>query len=88
MVIPTQAKEAFWKAVEACLVQFHHFQSPDAKQAIKHFQKKLKDASPPLGGEMVYHEEPFYLACDLAGQQLDLASHRESYDKVLEDVKW
>jgi hypothetical protein len=32
---------------------------------------------------MIYHAEPFEMACDLADQPLDYAAHREAYEAIL-----
>jgi hypothetical protein len=37
---------------------------------------------------IVYHEEPFYLACDLMNHQLNLEGHREKYDTILQRHGW
>jgi hypothetical protein len=34
--------------------------------------------------QLIYHEEPFYLACDIADIDLELGPVRDEYDSLLE----
>lgn len=38
--------------------------------------------------DIVYHEEPFYLACDLMDRQLKIEDHQEKYNAILERHGW
>jgi hypothetical protein len=46
--------------------------------------------SPPAGmsSELIYHAEPFDVACDVADTPLDLSQYRPSYDSILQRHNW
>ncbi|MBI3025158.1 MAG: hypothetical protein HY618_03850 [Candidatus Tectomicrobia bacterium] len=78
-------RESFWKVVEKCLQQFHGFQQEIAKEKCRTLRGRLGKELPEenLDPEIVYHAEPFYVACDIARKQLNLRRNREEYDKIL-----
>lgn len=87
MIVPPnaaglQVKEAFWRTVEECLVEFHHLPRAEAFRQVQELRVRLE--RPPLGlsGDVVYHDEPFDVACRLAGKALDLSSHRPRYEAI------
>jgi hypothetical protein len=79
-------KRAFWEAVRLCLVSFHRFDTGTAEKTIETYKSRLADSKHPGAAEIVYHEDPFNLACELAGKQLDVDSYAQAYDKILEEV--
>ena len=94
MVEPKLAAE-FWAAVEDCLVQFHCLSRPDAAQKVTGLWRRLANLTPAsnikVGGQqiqqtfddMIYHAEPWYLACNLADQQVPLEPNRTAYEQIL-----
>ena len=75
----------FWVAVEDCLVRFHRFEPGAAKQETHALWERLRQAAQPAGyRDMVYHEEPWYIACDLAGRE-DHALRRADW-RAYEDI--
>lgn len=97
MVTPRMAAE-FWAAVEECLVQFHNLQRCDAASRVTSLWKRLADIpSPPSDAaeneiekldersfdEMIYHAEPWYIACNLANEEIPLDPHRTAYEQIL-----
>jgi hypothetical protein len=84
----TQVQATFWGAVEDCLVLFHGFTADDAFVAVNGLKERLRseawlDASEPTAETMIYHAEPWYLACDLAKRDLDVTEHLALYQSVL-----
>jgi len=89
-----QLAPAFWAAVEDCLVEFHRFSRSMAAEKVIDFRQRLENISIPSTGErrgetgpaladMIYHAEPWYLACNLAGEEIALAPNRTAYDEIL-----
>ena len=76
-------KNAFWAAVADCLARFHGIEPQIAKA--RTFELRQTSESPPPGidADLVYHAEPFDVACRVAGHDLDLAAFRASYDEIL-----
>lgn len=93
MILPAsstnvQVREAFWRTVEECLVEFHQLSHAEAFRRVQDLRGRLDQ--PPLGlsGDLIYHDEPFDVACRIAGRTLDLASHRARYDSILAAYNW
>jgi hypothetical protein len=87
-------RDAFWKSVEACLVQFHSKSTSDAAVETGELRHKIDNPPPDIDGELIYHQEPFYVACDLAHlndigeQERLLASHANRYAAILSRYGW
>ena len=76
------AERAYWEAVKDCLVEFHEFNVHDAENAVYGYQKEVvSQMSSPL---LIFHEEPFYLANEIADKELPLAPYREKYRKIVQ----
>jgi hypothetical protein len=82
-------KDAFWAIVTDCLERFHDF-TPSAAMAESRALRAaiesptLADAPPPgYDGDLIFHGEPFYVACDIAGRELRLDEHRTEYQVLL-----
>jgi hypothetical protein len=79
----------FWSAVEDCLVNFHQFDRDKAAEKVIATWRRL-----PAGPEtkcfessfedMIYHAEPWYIACNIAGQELSLGHYQLQYADVLQ----
>jgi hypothetical protein len=67
-VMDSGLKSSFWAIVADCLKQVHGVGPLEAGGMVESLRKKIE--SPPVGisGEMIYHDEPFFVACDLAGE--------------------
>jgi hypothetical protein len=82
-------KEAYWTIVTDCLERFHDFSHWEALSASRDLRDVIEspryEDSPPPGynSELFYHNEPFYVACDVAGRELNLDEHRAEYDELV-----
>jgi hypothetical protein len=87
-MIQSQSKDAFWGVVRDCLTTFHQKDPMDADKLC--VDLRLQVESPPAGmsDEMIYHDEPFDVACDLANNPLELAIYRAPYDAILARHNW
>ena len=77
----------FWAAVQDCLVTFHHQPPAQAAQAVVDLWRRLHGAEEqPHLADMIYHAEPWSIACNLAEQpDLSLATDQTAaYRKILE----
>ena len=90
-LIDVASKDAFWEVVEDCLVKIHRVASPQAK--LSAFRVKL-NATGGGAEEVIYHDEPFYVACDIAGlhevakQEHLLAKNEPLYASILNAHDW
>jgi len=72
---------SYWETVKACLMEFHRFLEPQADSAVVLYEKDvvLRLSNPML----IYHEEPFYLANEIADEEIPLEKYRTEYDSVV-----
>jgi hypothetical protein len=87
-MITTKNKAAFWGAVEDCLVEFHNLSRDVAHEKSATFRECIEALPRRTTEDIIYHEEPFYLACDLAGQRFELDPYRERYYQILDCRGW
>lgn len=87
-------KAAFWQAVTDCVVHFHHQSRAAALRKVRDLRRKLETSKVIGVGEIIYHDEPFYVACDVAGmhdianQEELLQQYRTEYRSILEASGW
>jgi hypothetical protein len=60
---------AFWQVVHDCLTEFHRLSPSAAKRKIREFRLKLADLRECIQVDLILHQEPFYLAPQLAGRE-------------------
>ncbi|MSQ09537.1 MAG: hypothetical protein EXR52_00810 [Dehalococcoidia bacterium] len=82
---------AYWEAVRQCLVRFHGMSSKAARDVVSRYRLRLRESGPPMrtlraDEDIVCHEEPFYLACDLAGSVLDETRYWSAYEELLRTI--
>ncbi|HEX8213627.1 MAG TPA: hypothetical protein VF584_25885 [Longimicrobium sp.] len=69
-MIPRDEIEAFWEVTQDCLIQFHGLSPADAAARVTALREDL-DAIDLPGEPMIYHDEPFNVACGLARRELN-----------------
>ncbi len=82
-MIAKRHKEIYWKVVEECLQMFHHLPADQAHAKAKTLRMAIEQAPEGVSANSIYHAEPFDVACDLAGNALDVESHRKEYESIL-----
>lgn len=89
--VPAKLKDAYWRVVTDCLVEFHGLHQMEARRRVKELRARIE--SPPADPQMAalyspeladlfYNAEPFYVAEDITGQQLDEEAHRLQYQAI------
>jgi hypothetical protein len=86
--IDARARDAFWGAVVDCLEQFHGKSKPDAQALANDLRARVERPPPGIDGDLIYHAEPFDVACNLAGVELDPDSYRRPYELILRRHNW
>jgi hypothetical protein len=81
-------KGAYWEIVTDCLEAFHGYEHAAACQAVCELRHAIEfprpeDVPPGYHGELFFHNEPFYVACDVAGRELDPAAVAQEYDALV-----
>jgi hypothetical protein len=75
----------YWEAVKLCLMEFHGYDESRASDEVLSYEHDIaKTMKNPF---LVFHEEPFHLACNLSNHQLELSEFREEYDSLLAKVQ-
>ncbi len=82
--VKTKLSKAYWDSVSECLVAFHGHDHATALEVIAVFQKGLSKRA-LLFAE---HEEPFNMACGLAGKELDIRKFADKYEAILQKIGW
>lgn len=77
-VIPPDAADQFWSVVRCCIREFHGTRPAAALAKATRLRKKV-ERLPVEQMELFYHDEPFDLACRLAGRPLRVEDHLERY---------
>jgi hypothetical protein len=78
----------FWLVVVDCLTAFHEWEAARARRAVKTFETSLASKVTMSAYSMIFHEEPFVLACEIAQYPMSMASHREEYEAILKKRNW
>jgi hypothetical protein len=89
--VPAKLKDAYWRVVTDCLVEFHGLPRIEAHRRVRELRARVE--SPPVDPQMAeiyapeladlfYNTEPFYVAEDIAGQQLDEEKYRPQYQAI------
>jgi hypothetical protein len=83
-----RGKDSFWGVVEDCLIAFHQLAPADAHSRSEDLRRTLDHPPPDLANSLYLHGEPFHMACDMAGKELDLAQHWGQYNLILRRHNW
>lgn len=83
-----RAKDSFWQVVADCLMEFHLLDPGSAQAETIALRQRIEQSPLGICGDVIYHDEPFDVACDIAGKKLDLARHRHRYDLILRRHNW
>ncbi len=82
------AKDAFWQVVKDCLIDIHGLSPSEAQKRSRDLRAEIESPPQGLSSDIFYHAEPFDVACDLAGNQLDVLQYRSQYDLILDRHNW
>jgi hypothetical protein len=91
-VVSIELATQFWTAVDECLVQFHGLERNQAAKKVARLRSQLAqdaalDVGEPSFDDLIYHAEPWYIACDLAGAELPLDGHWLAYESLLRHIE-
>ena len=91
-VVSVELASHFWTAIEESLVQFHGLERHGTAQKVARLRLQLAedaalDVGEPSFDDLIYHAEPWYIACDLAGDELPLNGHRSAYVSLLRQIE-
>lgn len=81
-VIDSKAKEIYWRVVKDCLVQIHGLKLEEARARASELRERVESPPEGISSDLFYHDEPFYVACDLAENQLEVDAFAGVYDRI------
>jgi hypothetical protein len=84
-MIPIRARDSFWGVVRDCLVTFHDVPATRAGRLCGQRRSEVESRPRGVSRDIFYHNEPFDVACDLAGKELDITQFRSEYDRILDE---
>ena len=74
----------FWAAVADCLVAFHNVGACEAKERVASLWLALPtDVDSEGFADLIYHAEPWQIACNLAGSDLPVSPQQQAYRALL-----
>ena len=65
-------KKDYWLVVRECLIVFHGVSKNEAKRMAVSHRREIESAEPEIKIDVFYHNEPFDVACDIKGHQIDM----------------
>jgi hypothetical protein len=91
-VVPIAFASNFWATVEQCLIIFHNLDHIKAAEKVTSLWRRLphsagREDGEPSFDDMIYHGEPWYIACDLAGREIALEQYRPAYESLLRQIE-
>lgn len=86
-LIDPHTRSEFWEVVRECLIELHGLSQFEALQRSHDLRKQI-ETPPGLNSDLFYHNEPFQVACDITGQQFDLAQYCARYEAILQRHGW
>lgn len=78
-----QLQSSFWEAVTMCLERIWHLDWSDANALVERHRAKLAASNSPEVALLVLHNEPFDVAGELAGKEIDREGFQEEYAAIL-----
>ena len=84
-MIPVDLKIKHQKVIEQCLIDFHGYTAQGARKEVNcHYAECIQAIG--RDDDLLYHEEPFTVACDLAGKSLPLKDYADQYEKLYDRI--
>jgi len=80
-IIPMAERDHFWEVVRGCIKSFHACCEDLALTKATSLQQRV-NGMPVEEMELFYHAEPFDVACDLAGNRLDVKNYLQRYLEI------
>lgn len=83
-----ESHEEFWNVVVDCLVMFHRRERKRASNETRAYRVRLEGRVDKSTFGLIYHEEPFVIACEIAAEPLDISKYAQKYEIILNGRKW
>jgi hypothetical protein len=84
-VLP-ELRAAYWALVRECMVRFHGLTERQAARRVAAFIRHLEQAPPEMNMDIVFNNEAFDLASDLAERELDRRLFWDEYMEMMDRI--
>lgn len=74
-----QVRDAYWALVRECLTRFHGLSKAEARRRVTDLIHDMEHAPEGIDTDVVFTNEAFDLASDLAGRELELGPRLDEY---------
>lgn len=90
-------KNLYWLIVEDCLHRFHFMGRVEAARKAADLRQKLENPPEEIRNELytkpsdydsIYEDEPFDVACHVAGRELKIQDYDWRYQEILKKRCW
>jgi len=71
-MMTSEEKKDYWLVVRECLCVFHRVSKNEAMRMVVSCRRQIESAEPEIKIDVFYHNEPFDVACDIMGHQIDM----------------
>jgi hypothetical protein len=87
-MVQASSASRFWSAVQDCLVEFHQFDRERAAENVTAAWRRIpweqeRKPTHPSFDDMIYHAEPWSIACNLAGNDFPIGPNEPQYRQIL-----
>ena len=84
--VESRIRRQYWARVKGCLVNFHDYSPNQAARKVSELQTKFPIASRKPSVELIYHIEPFQLACKITQRKLSVKDYVAKYQQILAET--
>ncbi len=81
-----ELRAAYWALVRECMVRFHGLTERQAARRVAVFIRHLEQAPPDLNMDIVFNNEAFDLASELAERELDRRLFWDEYMEMMDRI--
>jgi len=74
-----KSEQSYWATVKDCLRELHSFTPTKANNQIREYRKQIEALSIESA---IYHDEPYEVACDIAGVSSENRADWERYQII------
>jgi hypothetical protein len=79
-------REAYWAIVKECLIRFYDLDQREADARVAALQRDMEDAPADIDTDVVYTNEAFHLAGELAERELSIRPYWDEYLAIMDRI--
>jgi hypothetical protein len=79
-------RDAYWAIVKECLIRFYDLDQREADARVAALHQDMENAPADIDTDVVYTNEAFHLAGELAGREMDIRPYWDEYVAVMDRI--